>query len=330
LGNLVHKALDRCYKGAKVLERDICDMKAVFFSDHHRGNKDAADDFAKCESTYLNALEHYNNRKFELYLLGDVEEFWENPFGVVIQNYQQVLRKEKEFFDERRLFRIWGNHDDEWRYLKMINKWLGTLFPKLYVPESYVIKLVNNTIQIGDILLVHGHQGSLESDRFAGISKFFVRYIWRNIQRIFKIPLSTPATDFSLRSDLDETMYSWASNKNRTAIFCGHTHQAVYMSLNEREKLQLDIQNNIDLPGSQINQMKAKMESLDTKFELGTDYATRRPCYFNTGCCSYSDGDITGIEIDGGRINLIKWNVKGERVILSDNTGHNKLEDIFS
>jgi hypothetical protein len=31
------------------------------------------------------------------------------------------------------------------------------------------------------------------------------------------------------------------------------------------------------------------------------------PCYFNTGCCSYGDGDVTGIEISGGRIRLVRW-----------------------
>jgi hypothetical protein len=32
-----------------------------------------------------------------------------------------------------------------------------------------------------------------------------------------------------------------------------------------------------------------------------------KPCYFNTGCCSFSDGDLTGIEIAGGRIKLVRW-----------------------
>ena len=31
------------------------------------------------------------------------------------------------------------------------------------------------------------------------------------------------------------------------------------------------------------------------------------PCYFNTGCCSYGDGDVTGIEISGGLIRLVRW-----------------------
>ena len=31
------------------------------------------------------------------------------------------------------------------------------------------------------------------------------------------------------------------------------------------------------------------------------------PSYFNTGCCRFSDGDITGIEITGQTISLVKW-----------------------
>jgi hypothetical protein len=31
------------------------------------------------------------------------------------------------------------------------------------------------------------------------------------------------------------------------------------------------------------------------------------PCYFNTGCCSFGDGDITGIEIADGEIRLVRW-----------------------
>ena len=32
-----------------------------------------------------------------------------------------------------------------------------------------------------------------------------------------------------------------------------------------------------------------------------------KPCYFNTGCCCFPDGDLTGIEIEGGFIRLVKW-----------------------
>jgi hypothetical protein len=32
-----------------------------------------------------------------------------------------------------------------------------------------------------------------------------------------------------------------------------------------------------------------------------------RSCYFNAGCCSFNNGDITGIEISDGRIRLVRW-----------------------
>ena len=31
------------------------------------------------------------------------------------------------------------------------------------------------------------------------------------------------------------------------------------------------------------------------------------PCYFNTGCCSFPDGDITGLEIADGQVRLVRW-----------------------
>jgi len=31
------------------------------------------------------------------------------------------------------------------------------------------------------------------------------------------------------------------------------------------------------------------------------------PCFFNTGCCSFSDGDVTGVELAAGEIRLVRW-----------------------
>ena len=31
------------------------------------------------------------------------------------------------------------------------------------------------------------------------------------------------------------------------------------------------------------------------------------PCYFNTGCCSFGDGDVTALEIADGEIRLVRW-----------------------
>ena len=60
------------------------------------------------------------------------------------------------------------------------------------------------------------------------------------------------------------------------------------------------------------------------KFEythISPDYLKLKPTYFNSGCCCYSDGDITGIEIQEDCIRLIKWHSKDavpQRIILEE------------
>ena len=33
----------------------------------------------------------------------------------------------------------------------------------------------------------------------------------------------------------------------------------------------------------------------------------KKPSYFNTGCCAFLDGDVTGLEISDGEIRLVRW-----------------------
>ena len=277
----IHKALSKAFIKAEILSVDK-DFRLIIFSDHHRGRRDGADDFLPCEPTYQTALNHYLDNDYELCLLGDVEEFWENPFWVVMNKYKEILHLEKQFHLRTKLHRIWGNHDDVWQFPDTIAKFLSKIFPNISVKEALVLEFCDYGVS-KPVFLVHGHQGNLESDRFAFISKFFVRFVWRNIQRLFKVPLSTPATDYKLKSKHDEAMYSWAE-KNKSIIICGHTHETIFPE-------------------------------------------DKQPIYFNTGCCSYGNGNITGIEISQGKLRLIEW-LKGEKEckILNEKP----LEEIFN
>ena len=33
----------------------------------------------------------------------------------------------------------------------------------------------------------------------------------------------------------------------------------------------------------------------------------KKPSYFNTGCCAFLDGDVTGLEFSDGEIRLVRW-----------------------
>ena len=325
----IHKSLNRLKKRGYAIDLDIeCDSW-VIFSDHHRGVGDGADDFAPCKQTYLNALSHYQKSNTGLVLLGDVEEFWENTLKSVISKYPDVLEAEKQFHDSNKLIKVWGNHDDAWNHLNEVSTYLFPFFYKIATHESINIRVMADKKSIGDILLVHGHQGSGASDKFSGISRWFVRVIWRNLQRLFKIPLSTPSKSKELKDQHDIAMHSWAKNIKRQIVISGHTHQPVFMSRNHLDILtkELDLLKCAQYPNmDSIALVERKISTLNQKTSpIGTLVSDQQPCYFNTGCCSFGDGDITGVEIDKGAIRLIKWDENSGRKVISSE----QLTEIF-
>ena len=179
------------------------------------------------------------------------------------------------------------------------------------------------------MLLVHGHQGSGASDKFAGISKWFVRVFWRNFQQIFKIHLSTPAKSKELKDKHDIAMHTWAKQKSKQLVICGHTHQPVFMSKNhldilEKERAKLIAKG--DQSSERCETIERRIKALEKKTTaIGTLVADSQPCYFNTGCCSFADGDITGIELSNGEIRLIKWKDNQKWIISKE-----KLTDIYA
>ena len=59
----------------------------------------------------------------------------------------------------------------------------------------------------------------------------------------------------------------------------------------------------------------------------GRDYKTTpaqfldiKPSYFNSGCCCFRDGDITGIEITYKKMTLVKWSLAKKREVLEEIT----------
>ena len=62
--------------------------------------------------------------------------------------------------------------------------------------------------------------------------------------------------------------------------------------------------------------------------ELEYGYKDVHSSYFNSGCCCFNDGDITGIEIAEGYIRLIKWHIDNDvpkRIVLEEKS----LKDII-
>src|SRR4051812_9328452 len=83
----ISKGLNDAHKSAPVKERQVEDLRVIILSDLHRGARDGADDFERCEPAYNAALGWYLEQDYELFLLGDVEELWENDIHEVIPRY---------------------------------------------------------------------------------------------------------------------------------------------------------------------------------------------------------------------------------------------------
>ncbi len=347
----IESALDRVlrdtYREARIL--DAMTDRFVVFSDHHKGQRDGADDFHRCEAAYLGALDYYWSERFTLIALGDAEELWENRVEPVLDAYANVLEFERRFHPDRYI-KVWGNHDDEWESPRRVRKHLPRLFGQIEVQEGVRFTVRKHDADLGTLILLHGHQGTLFSDRLAGLAKLAVRFVWRTIQRLARFSSTTPATDACLRDEHDRAMYRWARQKPELVLIAGHTHRPVFSSKTHLQQLEEEIAKLErgtldDVTRRRIEELRTTAEDVRRKNEacedaVAGDEDRSRPCYFNSGCCCFGDGDITGIELAEGELRLVRWSTQDgppsrkvlartdvERIFTALRTGRSDLRD---
>ena len=310
----IAKGLDNAYDRAETDAVDVSSLRAVVFSDHHRGRGDGADDFRRCEQAYCAALGWYLEHGYELWLLGDVEELWENRPKHVVERYGRVLALERDF--GARLRRFFGNHDMAWRREKNVRRFLTEHLPGARVGEALRLTVTDGGRPLGTLFLVHGHQGTLDSGNLLVVpfSRFVVRFIWAALQRARGFANTSPATDAVLRGKHDIAMAAWAdAHPERTVLLAGHTHRPVFpgqfppdaAALAAEREAAYRAATGDELPGA-----RAELELARVRVARAEAYEApelERPCYFNTGCCSFGDGDVTGLELDGGKVRLVRW-----------------------
>lgn len=300
----VAERLTQVYQGHSLIQtRELSQMRLVLLSDLHKGRRDGADDFEQCEATYLAALHYYWQQGFELWLLGDIEELWENRPSPVIAAYSNVLRQEQTFAEievPSRYLRLIGNHDDLWYDPTEVERHLGPYLGGKQAAEAIRLAVKDNGQTLGELFLVHGHQGTLFSDRYGRLSAWIVRYIWRPIQRLLRIKTSTPSTSFRLKEQHELALYAWAAAQSDLVLIAGHTHHPVWEGLSYEQALE---------QRPQARQIAPEADRRWIRKQIGgrIELPGEKPAYFNSGCCSYSDGSCTGIEIEDGEIRLVRW-----------------------
>ncbi|MFD0752034.1 metallophosphoesterase [Mucilaginibacter calamicampi] len=325
----VNSALSKLYqqiitnpgKRGLVIPFDGKKDKFIVLSDQHKGSRDGADIFTRSSKNYLAALDHYDREMFTYINLGDSEELWGNTFLAVKKHNKATFENEKRFIKRKAFVKIFGNHDLYWDNDPLAALSLMQIYGEaIPIYEGIVLQTVADNRAIS-VFMTHGHQGDLQSDG-NWFSKWFVSNIWGPTQAFLAINPNTPANNQQLKTDHNRLMYEWSAKQTNTLLITGHTHQPVFRSFTELESIYEKLAharaaNNVEA----ITLLQNKITALHLKGDVVTDFSAYLDTYFNTGCCCFDDGDITGIEIADECIRLVKWEYSGrvsERKVLEE------------
>lgn len=267
------KRLDRAYKNAKVVNFSNED-KIIFFSDCHRGDKSFADDFARNENIYFHALTHYYNNGFSYFELGDGDELWENStFETILKAHKNVYHLLQKFHLENRLHLIWGNHDMVYRDPKFVQKHLTTYFD----PKDDREEILFKNLKYQEAIVLKHCDTNQELFLCHGHQADWMNYhAWRFNRFLVRI-LWKPLQIFGISDPTSPA-------KNYKEL----------IKVERRLKKWIADNNNL---------MTIVGHTHRPRFPEPGDIA-----FFNDGSCVHPRS-ITGIEIEHGKISLIKWHI---------------------
>lgn len=219
-----YRALGNAYRNAlHISEFRPFKDRYVVLSDVHKGDGNrATDDFVHNVPFYLHALRYYLNQDFRLVLNGDIEECWKSNNMAITEFYEDTaFATEREFADQGQHYymRTYGNHDDDWADPRKVKKYLHPVLGQS-VRVYPAVRLGNH------IMIAHGHQGDLTSDRMSWLSRRAVRYAWRPVQGLLKIKDRRHTSNNSMQSARDRFLNEWAI-KHHQLLIAGHTHRAL-------------------------------------------------------------------------------------------------------
>ena len=229
----MNKRLTNIYNNSKTLNIDN-NKKIVIMSDCHRGNGDRNDNFKKNKKIYKEALKYYYYNDFTYVELGDGDEIWEeSTIEEIKKEYYDIFKLIRKFYLENNFITIHGNHDMCKRNKEFVKKNLSKiknpktnnqedLFPNLEVLESLTLKYENQ-----ELLLLHGHQVDFLNSNLWKVSRFLVRYVWKNLEYLGLKDPTKKAKNYSVKNIREKILENW-SKENNVLIISGHTHRPVF------------------------------------------------------------------------------------------------------
>lgn len=215
------RRLERAFSNAPSLPLSVC-SRYVLFSDCHRGCGDPNDNFLKNQHLYSAALQYYHRHGFTYIELGDGDELWENrSMSQIMEVHDDIFRMLSRFYQEKRLYLLYGNHDIIKRSPRIKAQWASARFPGITFHSGLILK---DREHRKDIYLTHGHQTDFLNSTLWHLSRFLVRYLWGPVERRGFLDPTSAAKNNKKKRRTEEKLTEWARTHGHILI-TGHTHR---------------------------------------------------------------------------------------------------------
>ncbi len=265
--------LSQLFAKSPVIEFDDND-KFIIFGDCHRGDNSWKDDYAHNRNLHLHALSYYNQQGFTYFELGDGDELFEiKDFDDIRYAHSNIFRKIKEFYDDGRFYMLYGNHDIQRQNPEVVEEQLYRFY------NAYEDKYEDlfPSIQVHEGLVLKKRETGQKIFLFHGHQGDFINdYLWR--VGLFTVRyVWGPLQSIGWR---DPTMPPKPFKKS------GEIERRISAWIEENRQMVI----------------------------CGHTHRSRFPKpgetpYFNAGSCIHPR-TITGLEIEGDTIALVKWELK--------------------
>ncbi len=202
-------------------------------SDCHRGDGTSNDNFLKNQSLYFTALKYYYTNDFTYIELGDGDELWElRSMSQIIEIHNNVFWLLSLFYQQDRLYMLYGNHDMEKKTPGYSERVCGTyfctdtqcrkpLFPNLTVHEGLILE---NICDGARLYLTHGHQADFLNSILWKLARFLVRYLWRPLEHFGVLDPTSAAKNYTKKDRIEQRLSDFAI-QNKLHLITGHTHK---------------------------------------------------------------------------------------------------------
>ena len=201
--------------GEATSSNPIRERPFIAVSDLHENSAGKQDDFQK--GLFLEFLDAYPPERWDLFILGDWRDFWEDPRGsALLANNEDVERRIAQY----RTTVLWGNHDD---------------MPGL-PDEAYALETAT-------LFAWHGHQLDPACSGYGTLAQV-ASFIWGGIERIGLARVFEGLKDrivraanrrivtASKRDEGNEAYAADARTRGKPLYLSGHTHKAELVEWN--------------------------------------------------------------------------------------------------